>query len=77
MATVNLGRIKPQWQGTYASETSYVIDDMVLYSGSTYICTAASQGNAPTNTSYWNLMSQGFSGDASDLSTGNLEMVIN
>ena len=72
MATVNLGRIKPQWQGTYASETSYVVDDMVLYNNSAYICTAASQGNAPTNTSYWDLMTQGFSGDASDLSTGTI-----
>ena len=59
MATVNLGRIKPQWQGTYASETSYVVDDMVLYNNSAYICTAASQGNAPTDTSYWDLMTQG------------------
>jgi len=65
MATVNLGRIKPQWQGTYASETSYVVDDMVLYNNSAYICTAASQGNAPTNTSYWDLMTQG-----SDIPTG-------
>ena len=72
MATVNLGRIKPQWQGTYASETSYVVDDMVLYNNSAYICTAASQGNAPTNTSYWDLMTQGFSGDAADLSTGTI-----
>ena len=61
MATVNLGRIKPQWQGNYASETSYVIDDMVLYNNSAYICTAASQGNAPTDTSYWDLMTQGIS----------------
>jgi len=59
MATVNLGRIKPIWQGNYASETSYVVDDMVLYNNSAYICTAASQGNAPTNTSYWDLMTQG------------------
>ena len=59
MATVNLGRIKPQWQGSYASETSYVIDDMVLYNNSAYICTAASQGNAPTDTNYWDLMTQG------------------
>jgi len=65
MATVNLGRIKPQWQGTYASETSYVVDDMVLYNNSAYICTAASQGNAPTDTSYWDLMTQG-----SDIPTG-------
>jgi len=59
MATVNLGRIKPQWQGSYASETSYVIDDMVLYNNSAYICTAATQGNAPTDTNYWDLMTQG------------------
>jgi len=72
MATVNLGRIKPQWQGTYASETSYVVDDMVLYNSSAYICTAASQGNAPTNTSYWDLMTQGFSGDAADMTSGTI-----
>lgn len=72
MATVNLGRIKPQWQGNYASETSYVIDDMVLYNNSAYICTAASQGNAPTDTNYWDLMTQGFSGDAATLTSGTI-----
>lgn len=72
MATVNLGRIKPQWQGTYASETSYVIDDMVSYNNSSYICKLATQGNLPTNTTYWDVLSlKGVDGDTLPSQTGN------
>jgi hypothetical protein len=53
MATVNLGRIKPVYRGVYNNSTAYVVDDMVQYTDSgilsTYICTTASQGNAPSS----------------------------
>ena len=58
MATVNLGLIKFRWQGAYAGGTAYVKDDVVSYNGSSYVCILASTGNLPTNTTYWNVMSQ-------------------
>lgn len=52
MATIDLGRIKQVWRGTYAAGTAYVPDDVVSYADgsvtSSYICTAASTGNAPS-----------------------------
>ena len=45
MATIDLGKIKMVWRGTYAGGTAYVPDDVVEYTDtaitSTYICTAA------------------------------------
>ena len=58
MATINLGSIKFNWKGTYAGGTAYVVDDVVSYSGSSYICKLASTGNLPTNGTYWDVMSQ-------------------
>jgi len=57
MATINLGNIKFNWQGAYAGGTSYNIDDVVSYNGSSYICKLASTGNLPTNNTYWDQMS--------------------
>ena len=31
MATIDLGKIKFNWRGTYASGTAYVPDDVVAY----------------------------------------------
>ena len=53
MATIDLGRIKMVWKGTYAGGTAYVPDDVVEYTDtgitSSYICTTASTGNAPSS----------------------------
>ena len=57
MATVNLGSIKFKWKGTYNGATSYTIDDVVEYNGSSYICILASTGNLPTNATYFEQMS--------------------
>jgi hypothetical protein len=46
------------WLGAYVAETAYAINDAVSYSGSSYICTAPSTGNLPTDTDYWDLMAQ-------------------
>ena len=67
MATIDLGKIKLQWKGTYAGGTAYVPDDVVEYTDgsvtSSYICITASTGNAPssggTAHSSWNYMSKG------------------
>ncbi len=53
MATIDLGKIKMVWRGTYAGGTAYVPDDVVQYTDGTatssYICTTASTGNAPSS----------------------------
>ena len=52
MATSILGRIKQIHKGTYNAGTAYKVDDIVEYTDTnikgTYICTAASTGNAPS-----------------------------
>ena len=56
MATLNLGRIKPVFQGAYNNSTAYVVDDIVTFGDETFICIQASTGNATSNTSYWTKM---------------------
>ena len=50
MATIDLGKIKFNWRGTYAGGTAYVPDDVVYYMdgsvGSSYMCVANTTGNA-------------------------------
>ena len=58
MATINLGAIKFNWKGAYNNSTAYAVDDVVSSGGSSYVCILASQGNAVTNGTYWNVMSQ-------------------
>lgn len=48
---------KIEWQGDYDGGTTYAVNDAVLYSGSSYICTAATTGNLPTDVAYWDLLS--------------------
>ena len=67
MATIDLGKIKFNWRGTYSGGTAYVPDDVVYYVdgsvGSSYICVTASTGNAPSSGgtlhSSWNYMAKG------------------
>ena len=67
MATIDLGKIKLTWKGTYNPATAYVADDVVAYTDtgviSTYICTAPSTGNAPSTSGVahasWAYMSKG------------------
>jgi len=68
MATINLGSIKFNWKGTYAGGTAYVVDDVVEYNGSSYICILASTGNLPTNGTYFSVMSQAGT-DGTDVGT--------
>jgi len=68
MAIVNLGSIKFNWQGAYNGATAYSVDDVVSYNGSSYVCTAASTGNLPTDTNFWDQMSSAGT-DGTDLTT--------
>ena len=53
MATIDLGKIKLKWQGTYSGGTAYVPDDVVYYMdgsvGSSYMCVANTTNNAPSS----------------------------
>ena len=67
MATIDLGKIKQVWRGTYNNSTAYVVDDLVEYTDSgitsTYICVANSTGNAPSSSgtahASWNYVAKG------------------
>ena len=58
MATINLGRIKPVFQGAYNASTAYVVDDIVTFGGETFICILASTGNATSNATYWSKLAK-------------------
>jgi len=53
MATIDLGKIKQVFRGTYNNSTAYAVDDLVTFTDnnitSTYICTTASTGNNPSS----------------------------
>ena len=53
MATIDLGKIKQVFRGTYNNATAYVPDDLVVFTDtgitSTQICTTASTGNNPSS----------------------------
>ena len=56
MPTINVGRVRPLWKGTYDYQTAYDFFDWVSYNGSSYIVISSlgsAAGILPTNTSYW------------------------
>ena len=71
MATIQLGKIKQVWRGTYDSSNTYAVDDLVAYTDSgitsTYIAVAASSGtnqqvpstSGTANSSYWEYVAKG------------------
>lgn len=46
------------WESTYDPATTYNIDDLVSYQGSSYIAIGTTTGNLPTNATYWDLVAQ-------------------
>lgn len=50
------GAVGATFKGAYGAGTSYVVNDIVTYQGSSYICILASLGNVPTNTTYWSVL---------------------
>lgn len=58
MATINLGKLRFNWKGTYDNATAYTKDDVVEYNGSSYVNIQNSTGNLPTDTAYWEVMAQ-------------------
>jgi hypothetical protein len=68
MAEFKLGRIKFVYQGAWAQNTAYVVDDVITVSGKTYICVVShTSTNAITgfatdlayNPTNWNLIADG------------------
>lgn len=45
-------------RGDYDGGISYLVDDVVAYNGSTYICIQTSTGNLPTDNNYWHIVAQ-------------------
>ena len=48
MATIDIGKIKPVFKGTYDNSTAYVLDDIVYYNGNSYVAKTSTTGNLPT-----------------------------
>ncbi len=66
MATItqDLGKVAYLSKGAYSSSTQYEKNDVVTYEGSSYVSLQATKGNAPTNTTYWQLIAEkGTKGD--------------
>lgn len=61
MTTVNLGRIKSVWRGTWASGIAYSRDDVVQEGVNSYICVQAhtSGSTFAGDSANWNVMAQG------------------
>ena len=80
--TIDVGKIKLVWRGTYSGSTAYTVDDLVVYDdGSTissYICITNTTGNVPSttgtvNTTYWNIVAKGASAAAAGTVDGQVQ----
>ena len=63
MAQIDLGKLKFNWKGEWASTSAYEADDVVIYNGTTYVITAiVAQTNTaiPPFSSAYEKMAQGF-----------------
>lgn len=77
MATIDIGKIKPVFRGTYDNSTAYVLDDIVYYNGSSYVAKTSTTGNLPTDTTKWNILASGSGGIwDSTLSIGSANQVV-
>ena len=58
MATItqDLGKVAYLSKGAYSSSTQYEKNDVVTYEGSSYVSLQSTKGNAPTNTTYSQLL---------------------
>ena len=57
MATLNLGRLKPVFRGSWNNATAYSVDDIVVRTNQSYISIQAGTNQDPaTATAYWTLM---------------------
>lgn len=71
MATLNLGKLKFNWRGNWATETAYAVDDVVFDNGTSWIVTtavAATNTTRPESSASFAVMAPGFNfrGDFDD-----------
>ena len=64
MAEFRLGRLKFNWRGAWAPSTAFIIDDIVRFGASSYVCTGnhtsdASSTGFPNDNTYWDLHTEG------------------
>jgi hypothetical protein len=84
MATLDLGKLKVVFKGTWSSSTAYTPDDSVTYTDagtlSTYICILSNTNQIPStggtaNSTYWRFMAKGTAAEkmswAGGVRTGN------
>lgn len=64
------GRVLLLPKGAYNALTTYNPLDFVTYGADSYVCKQTSTGNAPTNTTYWQLLAKG-STDADQIGYDN------
>lgn len=73
--TIDLGKIKFNWRGTYDATASYVKDDVVEYGGSSWVAINSTTAVAPTTPSpVWDLMAQG--GNPSSIITTEGDLLV-
>jgi len=73
--TVDLGKVKFNWRGTYDAASAYTPDDVVEFGGSAYVCIIATTGLAPSaNNPVWDLMAQG--GDPASIMTTQGDLLV-
>jgi len=80
MATIDIGKIKPVFKGTYDNSTAYVLDDIVYYNGSSYVAKTSTTGNLPTDNTKWNVLASGAGGiydSTLSLGTAGQALVVN
>ena len=81
MATLNLGKLKFNWRGNWATETAYAVDDVVFDNGTSWIVTtavAATNTTRPEASDDFEAMAPGFNfrGDFDDTNTYFLNDVV-
>lgn len=73
MASIDLGKLKFNWRGTWDNVTAYEADDVVFHNGQTYVVTAdqAAGQAAPEQNANWDLMAAGmnFRGEYNNATT--------
>jgi len=59
--SIDLGRLRFYFRGAYNNATTYEVNDVVTYGGSSYVYIYATNasGNLPTSTTYWNKIAEG------------------
>lgn len=64
-----------QLKGDWVITTAYILNDLVLYNGSSYACILYNTGELPTNTTYWTRITAEGNGIVSIVKTSTVGLV--